>query len=90
MSIKNLHQRCAASLQPGKSAPPITASGSDVSGYLQECLSYIASRVCDLKAISQGYAKYKGRTGSAAIQQAEDSSNVLGADDSTADNAYLS
>ena len=85
MSIKNLHQRCAASLQAGKSAPPITASGSDVSGYLQECLAYVASRVCDLKAISEGYVKYKrghsgGIAGAGAV--ATEGSNMLAGGDS--------
>jgi hypothetical protein len=80
MSIKNLHQRCAASLQAGKSAPPITASGSDVSEYLQECLAYVASRVCDLKAISEGYVKYKGRHGSTGAVAAEGSHVLAGGD----------
>lgn len=82
MSIKNLHQRCAASLQAGKSAPHISSSEADISGYLQECLAYVASRVCDLKAISEGYSKYKGRDGSpvAGGVAAEASKSLAGGD----------
>ena len=60
MSIKNLHNRCADSLPKGKNAPPFEndEKGAELE-YLTEGLEYVASRVNDLRAISEGYAKYK-------------------------------
>ncbi len=60
MSIKNLHNRCGSSLQAGKTAPPIVADEKTQQlAYLTECLVYVASRVNDLRAISEGFEKHK-------------------------------
>jgi hypothetical protein len=71
MSIKNLHSRCAASLPPGKSAPPFVADEKlSELAYLTEGLEYVASRVNDLRDIADDYQKYKRKKSEEAAEKA--------------------
>jgi hypothetical protein len=73
MSIKNLHSRCAASLPAGKTAPPFTHDEKvEELLYLTEGLEYVASRVNDLRAISEGYQKWKRKKAEEAQLKAEE------------------
>ena len=73
MSIKNLHSRCAMSLPPGKSAPQIEADEKNSElAYLTEGLEYVGSRVNDLRAIADGYQKYKRKKAEDLAEKAAD------------------
>ena len=67
MSVKNLHKRCETSLPEGKNAPKFAADEKTQElKYLTEGLQYVADRVNDLRAISDGYQKYKKKVEEAA------------------------
>ena len=57
MSIKNLQNRCATSLQGKKVAQVVAADGESELQYLTKCLQYIASRVNDLRSIVETFKK---------------------------------